>query len=82
MSTGPQVVEVVILDEDEAHIAAVSVRTYLADLRGKYRRNRARGLDYYADRCVEKFDNALDLYERLGGDPAEVLDIEGKAGRP
>ncbi len=76
----PQVVDVVILDADEIHIAAVSVRMYLANLRSTYRRNVDRGLEFYAERCVEKFDNALDLYERLGGDPAQVLDITGEAG--
>lgn len=76
----PQVVDVVILDADEIHIAAISVRMYLANLRGTYRRDVNRGLDVYADRCVEKFDRALELYERLGGDPDLVLDIAGKPG--
>lgn len=62
--------------------AAVSVRMYLAHLRGTYRRNLSRDLDVYANRCVEKFDNALALYERLGGDPAQVLDIADEAGPP
>ena len=77
MST-PQVVNVVILDEDEAAIAAVAVRMYLANLRATYRTNVRKGLEIYARRCVEKFDDALDLYERLGGDPDQVLDIDEK----
>lgn len=39
VSATPQAVDVVILDEDEAHIAAIAVRKYLADLRSTYRRD-------------------------------------------
>lgn len=71
----PQVVQIVILDEGEALMAAIAIRTYLADIRAAYRRNVKRNQTAYAELAVAKFDRYLDLYERLGSDPDEVLDI-------
>lgn len=79
LSDAPRVVDVVILDEGETVVAKISVRMYLGNLRGAYRRNVRRGETEHAARCVEKFDRALDLYERLGGDPDQVPDIADEA---
>lgn len=78
-STEPQLVDIVILDEQETRIAAVAVRAYLGDMRATYRRNISKGEQAHADRCIEKFDRALELYERLGGDPDAVRDISEAA---
>jgi hypothetical protein len=72
----PQVNMAVILTEDEAGMAKVAVRYYLGKVRKSYRQDVAKGLMEYARIKEERFENALDLYERLGGDPDQVLDLD------
>lgn len=78
MSTEPQVVSLsVILVDDEVLRARAAVRKQLTKIRTDYRNDLRRGKGHFAATKLERFDAYLDLYERLGGDPAEVIDPEG-----
>lgn len=72
----PQVVDTVVLTDGEVELARHAMRGWLGRIRLDYRRNVRRGDERHAQFCAEKFDTALDLYERLGGDPDRVVDIE------
>lgn len=73
----PQVVEqTVVLVDDEVLMARTAVRKYLTKIRTNYRNDLRKGQRHFAGTELRRFDDYLDLYERLGGDPDEVRDIE------
>lgn len=78
MSTqSPQVVEsTVVLVDEEVAMAKNAVKRHLTRIRSAYRRELRNGNGHYAGHSLRRFDAYLDLYERLGGDPDEVRDIE------
>ena len=73
----PQVVEsTVVLVDEEVAMAKNAVKRHLTRIRSAYRREVRAGRPHYAASTLRRFDAYLDLYERLGGDPDEVRDIE------
>ena len=68
--------EQIILTGDEIEIAQRAVRLLLLRCHMNYRQNARKGRATQAARNLEKFDDALDLFQRLGGDPDSVLDPE------
>ena len=64
----------VVLADDEVLMARTAVRKYLQKLRNNHRANLRRGRDHFAETQLRRFDDYLDLYERLGGDPDEIAD--------
>lgn len=76
-----QVTESVILVEREVLLARTAVRKYLTKIRNNYLNDLRRGerAAHFAATELRRFDEYLDLYERLGGDPADVIDPEDRA---
>lgn len=67
-------VDSVVLVGDEVLRARAAVRKYLAKVRHSYRSNRRQGAAHYAASDLRRFDDYLDLYELLGGNPDEITD--------
>ena len=65
-----------VLIDDEVLMARTAVRRYLAKMRTSHRREIRQGKTHFAETHLRKFDDYLDLYERLGGDPDEIRDPE------
>ncbi|NUO57258.1 MAG: hypothetical protein HOV78_11370 [Hamadaea sp.] len=67
----------VVLVDDDVLMARTAVRKYLTKLRNNYRAAlRNGGREHYAGTHLRRFDDYLDLYERLGGDPDDIADPE------
>lgn len=65
----------VILLDDEVLMARTAVRKYLTKMRNNYRNDlRKSGRGHFAMTKLKRFDDYLDLYERLGGNPDDIPD--------
>lgn len=66
-----------MLVDDEVRMARTAVRKYLTKMRNNYRADvRRSGRDHFAESKLRRFDDYLDLYALLGGNPEDVCDPE------
>ncbi len=69
--------ESAVLVGDEVLMARTAVRKYLQKLRNNYRGDLRRdSRTHFAAHKLRRFDDYLDLYELLGGNPDDVNDPE------
>jgi hypothetical protein len=75
--SAPRIDEAVVLTGDEVLLARTAVRKYLQKLRNNYRNCLRRGdREHFAATNLRRFDDYLDLYALLGGNPDDVADPE------